>query len=183
MDSIALMVEEHKNVKRMLAVIRKYCNKILKGEPVRYEDFYDIIDFVRSYTDRHHHGKEESMLFNRMMEEMGSAAEKLIRYGMNVEHDFGRLYMQDLEQAVDRFMVGDEEAKLDIIANAVSYTNLLYRHIEKEDNVVYKFAQRGLSKETLKELDEQCEKYELEQRKQGIQAKYLKLLEKLEAKI
>ncbi len=35
MNSIELMVNEHKNIKRMLAVIRKYCFKVLKKSTVR----------------------------------------------------------------------------------------------------------------------------------------------------
>jgi len=42
--------------------------------------FFSIIDFVRNYTDKHHHGKEESMLFNRMANELGEEAEKLVTY-------------------------------------------------------------------------------------------------------
>lgn len=30
MNSIELMMNEHKNIKRMLVVIRKYCFKVLK---------------------------------------------------------------------------------------------------------------------------------------------------------
>jgi len=40
MNCIELMIEEHNNTKRMLAVIRKYCYKILKDEKVQYEDFF-----------------------------------------------------------------------------------------------------------------------------------------------
>lgn len=70
MNCIELMVEEHKYIKRVLAVIRKYCYRILNGETVQYEGFYKIIDFVRNYADKHHHGKEETMLFNRIRKTM-----------------------------------------------------------------------------------------------------------------
>ncbi|MDW7684524.1 MAG: hypothetical protein SCK29_10465, partial [Bacillota bacterium] len=36
MNCIELMVEEHKNIKRMLSVIRKTCYKILTGEEMDY---------------------------------------------------------------------------------------------------------------------------------------------------
>lgn len=183
MDCIDLMVDEHKNVKRMLKVIRAYCYNILKGEKVDYEDFFKIIDFVRNYTDAHHHGKEEKLLFDRMEKEMGSAAQKLIRHGMLVEHDLGRLHMQELEAAVKRVMEGDDESRLDIIANAVSYTHLLYRHIDKEDTVVYKFARNNLTKETMDILNQECEKAEKEALKQQLQEKYLKIIEEFEKKV
>ncbi|ABS33019.1 hemerythrin domain-containing protein [Clostridium botulinum] len=183
MNSIELMVNEHKNIKHMLVVIRKYCFKVLKNEQVDYNDFYKIINFVRNYADKHHHGKEEDYLFNRMIEEIKGPTEKLVKQGMLVEHDLGRLYMQNLEKALKALENGEEEAKIDIIANAVSYTDLLYRHIEKEDDVVYKFAERNLSKETLKKLDEDCERIEKEAREKGIQDKYKNLIHELEEKV
>ncbi|EPY2306544.1 hemerythrin domain-containing protein [Clostridium sporogenes] len=183
MNSIELMVNEHKNIKRMLAVIRKYCFKVLKNQQLDYNDFYRIIDFVRNYADKHHHGKEEDYLFNRMIDEIKGPTEKLVKHGMLVEHDLGRLYMQNLEKALKALENGEEEAKIDIIANAVSYTDLLYRHIEKEDDVVYKFAERNLSKESLKKLDEDCKRIEKEAKEKGIQDKYINLIYELEEKV
>jgi hemerythrin-like domain-containing protein len=178
MDCIRLMVEEHKHIKRMLTVIRKYCYKVLIGEPVDYDDFYKIIDFVRNYADRHHHGKEELLLFERMMEELGPVAEKLVKFGMNIEHDMGRLFMQELESAVRRVQGGDDEARLDIIANAISYTHLLNRHIDKEDHVAFVFAQNNLSESTLMRLNEDCGKFEQDA---GSKDNYLALIDELDA--
>lgn len=180
MNCIELMVEEHVYIKRMLAVVREYCRRILDNEKVRYEDFYEIIDFIRNYADRHHHGKEETMLFNRMMVELGPTAEKLVRHGMNVEHDLGRLHVQELEAALKLVIGGDRDARLDLIANAVSYTHLLNRHIDKEDGVVYKYARNNLQEETLKALDLECSSFERNAAEEKIQGKYIKLLEKLE---
>lgn len=181
MNCFELMVEEHKYIKRMLQVIRKVCNRILNGEEVQYEVFYKIIDFVRNYADKHHHGKEETMLFTRMMEELGPTAEKLIRHGMNVEHDLGRLHMQELESAVGRVLAGDRESRLDVIANAISYTHLLYRHIDKEDGVVYKYAQNNLPATTIERLEKECSEFEKNAEDAHTQKKYLELLETLEA--
>ncbi len=177
---IDLMVEEHKYIKRMLAVTRKYCYKVMKNQPVKYEDFYKIIDFVRNYADRHHHGKEEKLLFESMMKELGRPAEMLVRHGMLVEHDLGRLHMQELETALKKVMEGDDEARLDVIANAISYTHLLHRHIDKEDSVVYTFARRNLVRETLDRLDTEGEVLEQEAEAQQVQQKYIQLLSELE---
>lgn len=182
MDGIVLMVDEHKNIKRMLGVIRKACLDVIKEKEIDYKDFEMMIDFVRNYADKHHHGKEEKFLFNRMIDEIGGPAEKLVKYGMLVEHDFGRLYMSELEDALKKAKAGDDEAKLDIIANAIGYTNLLNRHIDKEDNVVYTFAKRELSKKTLDEVNAECDEFEKETNRAGVQDKYIKMLDALEEK-
>ena len=101
---------------------------------------------------------------------------------MLVEHDLGRLYIKDLVEALEKVKAGNEESKLDVIANAISYTHLLERHIAKEDEVVYNFGARQLSKEVLEMVDEQSTIFEEEAKKQGIQDKYIDLLEALENK-
>lgn len=180
MNGITLMVEEHGNIKRMLVVMRKACLAILNGQEINYEDFEDMIDFVKNYADSHHHGKEEKILFTRMINEIGGAAEKLVRHGMLVEHDLGRLHIVNLKEALDKVKMGDNEAKLDVIANAISYTHLLSRHIDKEDNAAYPYAQRGFSEKTLNVIDLECGVFEQEQEEKGIQKKYLQILERLE---
>ena len=180
MNAINLMMEEHKNIKIMLKIVRKACFNILNSSEVEYEDFYLIIDFIRNYADSHHHKKEEIMLFNKMIDEIGNTAEKLVKYGMLVEHDLGRLYISELENSLKKMKSGDKEAKLDVIANAISYTNLLERHIEKEDNVVYKFAERELKEDTLLEINNECIKFEEENDK--VKIENLKILETLRNK-
>lgn len=183
MNYIEIMVEEHKNIKRMLTVIRKYCYKVLKNEDLNYEDFFAIIDFVRNYADKHHHGKEEKLLFDKMMSELGTIAEKLVKHGMLVEHDLGRLHIQQLEAAVHKVIDGDDEARLDVIANAISYTDLLHRHIDKEDNVVYQFAQKNLTKEVQETLEQDCALFEEDARADKIQKKYLDMIVAFEEKL
>lgn len=182
MTSIELMVEEHKAIKRMLAVMRKASWGIMNGAEIDYDDFSTMIAFVRGYADAHHHGKEENMLFNRMVDDLGPAAQKLVTHGMLVEHDLGRLHMADLERALSAVKEGNEESKLDVIANAISYTHLLTRHIDKEDGVVYPFAERSFTKEQLEEINESCSAFEAQQTDKGVQEKFLSDLERLENK-
>lgn len=182
MNSIEIMMEEHRYITRLLKVVRKACLNIFKGEEICFEDFEQMMDFVKNYADLHHHGKEEKFLFKEMLNHLGEVGTKLIRNGMLVEHDLGRLYMQDLRAALERTKAGDEESKLDVIANAIGYTHLLERHIQKEDEVVYTFAARQLSKEILEEVNVQTEAFEKEAERQGIQMHYKSLLEALEQK-
>lgn len=180
MNSVKLMNEEHENIKRMLKVVRAICKRILEGQEIPYEAFKEILKFLRGYADEHHHGKEEKMFFNEMVEHLGSAAEKLVTHGMLVEHDMGRLFLSDLESALERVKAGDDESRLDVIANAISYTHLLARHIEKEDGVVFPFAERSFSEDKLDEINKAFEVYEEKKTNEGIQALYLDILKRLE---
>jgi len=182
MKSIDIMVKEHDNILRMLKVVRKACYGLLKGGEPDYEDFYDMIDFIKGYADSHHHGKEEKFLFKEMQENLGKLAENLISHGMLVEHDYGRLYIRELTEALKRVKNGDEESKLDVISNAIGYTSLLERHIAKENNAVYGFGERNLPKEILAALDAKSEEFEKAAEEKRTQKYYLDLLDRLEKK-
>ena len=88
-SSISIMEEDHSNINRALAVVRALCLQLMNGAEVPDEDFRTLIDFIRNYADRHHHGKEEKFLFPVMVEKMGPVADKLVTHGMLVEHDLG----------------------------------------------------------------------------------------------
>lgn len=182
MYGVDIMVEEHQYILRMLKVVRNACFGILKGKDINYEDFNQMIDFIRNFADKHHHGKEEKLLFKEMQAHLGRMGENLVTHGMLVEHDLGRLHMSELEQALQRVKDGDEESKLDVISNAISYTHLLTRHIGKEDSVVYTFGMKQLSKEVLEEIDKKTKIFEEEAEVKGIQKHYISILENLEKK-
>ena len=182
MNSIELMVEEHKYIMRMLAVVRIACNKILVGEKISYDDFDEMIEFITKYADEHHHGKEEKFLFKEMVDHLGKMGTNLVTHGMLVEHDWGRLFIIELKAALIRVKSGDDESRLDIIANAIGYANHLTRHIAKEDAVVYTFAEKSLAPEILERINKQTDSFEENASKNGTQAHYIELLEKLERK-
>ncbi|MCB2305404.1 hemerythrin domain-containing protein [Clostridium estertheticum] len=183
MNAIDLMIEEHKLIKRMLAVTRKISIKVLNNEEVDYNDFNKVIDFVRNFADKHHHNKEEVILFKKMGDILGERIANGPIMGMLVEHDLGRLFIGNLETALIKFKGGDNDSRVDIIANAIGYTDLLYRHIEKEDTTIYTFAQRKLNKEQLSEIDFACLDVEKEAKKNNLQDTYITLLKELESKI
>lgn len=180
MNAIEIMMNEHRYIERMLKVVRAACCKVLKNDIYDYSDFDLIIGFIKEYADGHHHNKEERFLFNKMVENLGVLGEKLVKHGMLVEHDFGRLYVRNLEEALKKVKAGDEEAKLDLIANAISYCDLLTRHIDKEDRVVYTFAKRELKEEIMLQVDAQCVEYEREY--ESIRCKNIEILKALESK-
>lgn len=138
MESIKIMVEEHANIRRMLKVIREVCYRVMTLGEFDIKDVTSIIDFVRIYADKHHHGKEEDILFDTMNKELEKLSKSGAITGMYIEHDSGRLFMANLEKGVHSYKEGNDEARLDIIANAISYADLLNRHIEKENTAMYK---------------------------------------------
>lgn len=182
MDSIQIMMEEHKNIVRLTNVCESACYKILLGEEINQEDFADIIVFVRKYADEHHHGKEEKFLFKAMLDNLGVLGTKLITNGMLVEHDFGRLHIMELEKALKEVADGDDKARLRVISNMIGYVDLIRRHASKEDELIYSFGAKNLGEEIMAEVNRQSEEFERVEEEKGTQKKYLDMLDRLEEK-
>ena len=60
----------------------------------------------------------------------------------------------ELDEALDVYeREPSAEHKLEILSAAMGYCQLLKRHIQKENEVVYPFAERALPREVLEQLD------------------------------
>jgi len=180
MDGIEILVNEHNNIKKMVDLVYRESIKIVNGKEVDVKFFEGFKEFASNYADKHHHGKEEKILFDIMLKKCGPLAETLIRNGMYVEHDLGRMYLRNLGEALKNYEDNIDEARLNIIVNAGSYVDLLKRHIDKEDDLVYTFARRTLSAEDMAIVNEKTVEFEDEAKVAGTQEKYLKLLEEME---
>lgn len=189
MYSIELMMKEHSDIQKMIGCMHTLCCQILDNDekvcdadkkilPAAIVEFYNFIDFTRNYADHHHHGKEEKVLFPQMTAHLGKVAENLVTHGMLVEHDLGRAHIRALETSLKMYQENPKtEHKLSILTETMGYANLLLLHTEKENSVVYTYAERMLSQEIKDKIDLECRQFEEEQEKLGIQKKYLKMLE------
>ena len=182
LKSIEIMVAEHENIRRMLRVVREISYRVLTNGDFSLEDFVPVTEFIKNYADKLHHGKEEDILFEAMNSEIQKLAKSGAITGMYIEHDQGRLFIANLLKGIEAFKSGDDRARLDIIANAIAYTDLLDRHIEKENTALYRFAQNMLSQETKEKVDADCDIVENKALEDGIQEHYLSSLKNLEDK-
>ena len=173
MKSTDVLRNEHIYIKKVLAGIRKQCINIVNGNKVDTEVFEKVIDFVRSYADKYHHQKEEKHLFNVMADQLAKDIGAGPIEGMLTEHDFGRSYIYELEQALKRYKDGDMDARVDIVGNAMGYEQLLTKHIDKEDNAIFNLAERKLDSEILGRLDKDFQDIEAIKENEDIRNKYI----------
>jgi len=181
MDAIDLMMDEHKYILRGLKLFRKLSLEILNSNTVDFESFEKMILFVRNFADKHHHNKEEVVLFKKMESQLGDKVKGPLS-GMYIEHDLGRQHIRLLEEALLKVKNGDLDSRVDLIANSVCYSDLLTRHIEKEDKLIYTFARRSLSKADIEDVNASCEKIESQATENNLQNEYITVLEQLERK-
>lgn len=169
---IDVLVNEHDNIKIVLEAVRKNSIELMNGKEVDDELYRNIIDFVRNYADKYHHQKEEKQLFNKMPQE-GPVQ------GMLLEHDMGRKYILNLENALNEYKNGNKDSKVNIIAYGIAYRDLLADHINKEDNVIYKFAMRVINDEDKKIIEKDFKHIEEAPENIQIKDKYISFVQSL----
>lgn len=127
------LVAEHELIKRVLAALPALLAGSGPACPEGAAKARSVIRFIRSYADRHHHAKEEDILF-RLFDPGLDVLKAMLR-----EHESGRAHVRAAEAALD---AGDGPGAA---AALLAYRELLLDHIKKEDEVLYPWMDRNLS--------------------------------------
>ena len=137
MQARALLMIEHRLIERMISVIK---HALMQIESTRKLDpvFVDTaVDFIRTYADQTHHGKEEDILFRDLSRRPLSAEDQRVMKELIEEHVFGRETTKAFVEANTRYWRGDETALTDIAKQLRTLVDFYPKHIEKEDKVFF----------------------------------------------
>ncbi len=95
--------------------------------------FIDMaVDFIRTYADRTHHGKEEDILFRDLVKKRLTPEHARIMDELISEHRYSRQVVGKLVAAKERYLKG-EDTSLEVIAYLKELAQFYPAHIEKED--------------------------------------------------
>ena len=170
--------EEHQGIQLMLKILGKVCQRLESGEKVDPEHLEKILEFIRVFADKCHHGKEEDLLFPEMRK-AGIPKEQGPIGVMLAEHDKGRGYVREMNEALGEHKRNGADASSRFVENARNYITLLTQHIDKENNVLFPWGERVLSEEQKKKLVEDFEKLEHERIGEGKHEEFHELLRHL----
>jgi hemerythrin-like domain-containing protein len=104
----------------------------------------DIIDIIRNFADGTHHAKEENIFFPAL-ESKGFSAQQGPVAVMLYEHTQGRNFVKGIAGNLELFKNGNKAALEGVYQNMVSYAELLLNHIKKENNILFRMADKVLS--------------------------------------
>lgn len=166
---------EHEGIELMLRVLKIIMNK---PEKINQEHFSKILEFLKIFVDKCHHAKEEDLLFPAM-ERAGVPNEGGPIGVMLAEHVQGRGYIKGMSEAFAEFGK-DNSALSSMVEKSRDYIDLLTRHIEKENNILFAMADKVLSKSTQDELETGFEKLESERIGLGKHEEFHGLLHQLD---
>jgi len=137
----------------------------------------EIVDFIRTFADRCHHGKEEKHLF-ALMAQRGFSFELGPLAVMMAEHEMGRSFVRALAE-----QLGKADGAMDTAAvkkSLAAYSELLRGHIYKEDTILYPMADTTFTPEDQQALGEAFERVE-EEMGAGTHERYHALAHRLAA--
>jgi hemerythrin-like domain-containing protein len=127
------LMTEHRLIERMVAVMRQ---KTTEAESSGVPDvrFIDVaVDFIRTYADRLHHGKEEGILFRDLAAKPLSDEHRQMMDELVAEHEFGRQTTDRLVAAKHRYVNGESSALTEIIDCLFTFADFYPKHVDKED--------------------------------------------------
>ena len=147
---IGPLMIEHRLIMRMINVMRVEFEKLqqdlscaLSVLTSSCENIDDIpkhsffinqsVDFIKTYADRTHHGKEEDILFEKLKNKDLQAAHLKTMNELIGEHIYGRETTKALVNANKMFIEGDMSAGKEVLENLEKLIKFYPNHIEKED--------------------------------------------------
>jgi hemerythrin-like domain-containing protein len=156
-------------------------NAIESGADPNAQFLSDVVEFLRSYANRQHHGKEEDLLFpeleKRDMPRSGGPVGMML-----MEHHFGRSHIARMAESATAYAGGDNAVAATWADASLDYVALLREHIAKENQILFVMAERLLSVDDQVRLSEEFEGVDKNKIGEGECERLLQLAEQLSGK-
>lgn len=133
MMPIGPLMIEHRLIERMIEVIRKKNRIMRKEREIDTQFIEEAADFIRTYADRCHHGKEEKILFRELEKKTLTDDHRRIMDELVEEHRIARGRTKKIISLNNRYMDGDKEVVEELLAEIDELAAMYPPHIEKED--------------------------------------------------
>lgn len=173
-----ILMGEHRGIERMLAAMEAKLPRLDAGDGSVVPVFEQGVDFLRNFADRCHHHKEELLLFPKLVER-GVPNQGGPIGVMLGEHEMGRAEIRAMDEAIQRYRAGDRAALAGLSGAAQRYITLLRQHILKEDQVLFRMADRVLSADEQAQLAADFDRVEEDVMGPGTHERYHRMLDSL----
>jgi hemerythrin-like domain-containing protein len=167
---------EHAVIRQMIRVIDERRRKITDRSCVDPALLDAAVDFMRTYADLAHHGKEETILFERLAEKPMKPGHRKLMAELHAEHDAVRRKTTLLVAAKELHMQAGPDAFRKIAQVMAELAQFYPAHLQKEEERFFGPAmgyftddEKAAMREAMQEFDRNL-----------IQEKYAKVVESLE---
>jgi len=135
---------EHRLIERMVTLMQRELQRIKDNVDVDPEfAFVDpvfidtAVDFLRTYADRCHHGKEEEILFAALSQKDLSLEHREAMEDLAREHIWARKTTAALMKAKEGHLLQKKGALEEILKTLGELVDFYPQHIDKEDKVFF----------------------------------------------
>ena len=144
LNPIAAWHEEHVYFNQLLQLLQREVDVFHTGGRPNYELMFDIVSYLREYSDRFHHPREDEA-FARLSKRCPDMELPLARLGQ--EHRVIAQSGETLLRQIDEILGGSFVARADIETAAATYLVYYINHIAREEEDVLTLAAQHLDPE------------------------------------
>lgn len=178
MTPMGFLMIEHRLIERMVRLLDAELAAMRSTGQANAAFLVAATDFIRSFADQCHHGKEEGILFQDLEKKPLEKPLRQILHELIAEHAHARQVTARLAAATERYQAGDNAALDDLQESVQELVRFYPQHIEKEDR---HFFVPIMSYFTPQELEEMLQRfYEFD--RQLIHERYREVVTRWEAK-
>jgi hemerythrin-like domain-containing protein len=172
------LTQDHVAIKKMLNIMQKIANELKLKQNINIEQIEKIVEFIKIFADKNHHGKEENILFPALIK-AGMSKESGPVSVMLCEHEEGRKFIKSITAALEVYKSNKQSGLNAVVENMENYLNLLHSHIYKEDNILFPMSEKILNDVQQEEIFTKFMQVEEEVLGNGVNEKYHELLNNL----
>ena len=147
---IQILLEEHRNIDKLLLVLEHELEVFDRSEEPDYEILQAVIQYFQDYPESCHHPKED-MVFEKLKVRDPAAANRI--GDVEAEHQVETKRLRRLVEAVEEILAGREFLRQtfhDVVHDFIEHQR---QHMDKEERLLFPAAVQGLRPDDWAELD------------------------------
>ena len=152
---------EHRIIQQVVGGMAVLIEKLESGKGIDAAVLTDLFEFMQTFGDRCHHGKEEIYLF-KLLEKKGVPVSGCPLAVLLHEHEKGRNLLADLKLTSETYIRTPGAGREALIGTLRRLIELYPSHIWKEDYLLFPMADKLLSDTEQEELSARFEQHESE---------------------
>lgn len=173
---IDLLMKEHRLIERFINLLKKETDRMVQTEQVNSDLIIAAVDFLRTYADRCHHGKEEGILFKALAEKRLSVADRRVMRELIAEHVYARKKVNNLEKAKESYVKSEAGSLKDIVQLVIDLIEFYPMHINREDKQFFYSSTEYFSRQEQEEMLQEFWDFD----RNLVHAKYQQITERME---
>ncbi len=165
---------EHRLIEEMVEIIKQKTEQMKSTKAIDAVFVDATVDFIRTYADKTHHGKEEDILFRECAKKSMSEEDMKLMNELIKDHTFSRKIVGELEEARINYLKGNDTFNI-VIEKLYTIATFYPQHIEKEDKVFFPHSDEYFTEEERQAMLKEFQEFD----QQMIHEKYKSVVEGL----